>query len=234
MFNQDLAWQEVEKYLNLDIFGKKIVCPYFTNHIGLTFMEAMRDGGLDLDTARKVIKNFNERNYNLGWWRGKGSPEQIADATIKIAEREKLDLSKGSVEIIREFMLEHGLGVDCSGFVYNVLSFAGVKIEKEVFKASAHTFGDGVSQIIDFKQAKSGDIILIKNKEFKYTHIALILEKNGLKIVQSTAMKHPVGIFVNELDIAQEVPKFGFETELGTDWELLWQEQRLEFRRLSN
>lgn len=231
MFNPDLAWEEVNKYLNLDIYGKKIVCPYFTNHIGKAFMDSMRDGGLTLEIARNVIKNFNDRKYPLAWWRGKGTPEQIVEATIKIAEIEKVNLTNASAEAIREFMLLHGLGVDCSGMVYNVLSTAGLSFDLLVNKASAATF-EPISKLIDFKEVASGDIILIKNKELKYSHVALVLMNSGLRIVQSTSMTPPAGIFVNDLKTLGKEPVFGFKSEIGTDWGELWQENRLEFRRL--
>ena len=228
------AWEEVNKYLNLEIEGKRIVCPYFTNHIGKAFLDAMHDGGLDPETTGRIIKLYNERKYPLGWWRGKGTPEQIIEATLDIAKMEKTDLTKGGAEAIREFMMLHGMGIDCSGFVYNVLSFAGVKFELDVFKAGAFSFAEKISQIIDYKEVKSGDLILIKNKEGEYTHVVLVLadENNKLKIVQSTSTKYPMGVFVDDLDILADKPRFGFVPELGTDWNVLWDEGRLEFRRL--
>jgi len=235
MFDQELAWEQVNKYLNLEIGGKKIVCPYFTNHIGKAFLDALHDGGVELETARRVIKNFNERKYPLAWWRGKGTPEQIVEATQEIAKLENVNLEKASAQVVREFMLHQALGVDCSGFVYNVLSFAGINFELEVFKAGASTFAGKSSNIIPFANATSGDLVLIKNKDDIYTHVALILsdENNNLKIIQSTSMSYPIGIFVDNLDIHNEVPQFSFVSELGTDWETLWSEGRLEFRRLA-
>lgn len=242
MFNLDLAWGEVNKYLNLEIYGKKIVCPYFTNNIGKAFMDAMQEGGVDLEVSGEVMKHFNAHKYALAWWRGKGNPEEIATATMEIAKLERVNLEKASGGMIREFMLQHGLGVDCSGMVYNILSYAGINLDKILdfknperkgkFRAAAFTFAGRASQIIDFREVKSGDLILIINKSGHYSHVALILEKQGWQIVQSTAMRYSMGVFVDKLDISGKQPVFEFESELGTDWLVLWQEGRLEFRRL--
>lgn len=238
-----LARGVVDKYFGLDFFGKRIVCPYYTNHVGKVFMDAMWDGGLEVNKARQVMSNFNGQKYPYGWWRGKGSPEQIVKAVLDIAALEGADLSRGSVESIREFMLMHGLGVDCSGFVYNVLTRSGLDLDavldfkdadkRGVFKAGAFTFAGKASELVGFSALSDLDLILIKNRQGKYSHVALIL-KNGkeLEVYQSTSTIYPAGVRVDKLYIEKSGPRFEFKPELGTDWGKLWQEGRLEFRRL--
>lgn len=52
---------------------------------------------------------------------GKGTPEEIADEAQLAAFREHLDLAALSPEMRKKFLVEHKLGIDCSGFAYHIL-----------------------------------------------------------------------------------------------------------------
>jgi hypothetical protein len=222
------AWERVDRYLNLQIGGKKIVCPYFTNHAGFYFIQAMREAGLDLETGMKVMKVYNSNRLPYGWFRGKGTPEQIEEAAVEIAGMEEINLDKATAAGIVEFLRVYGLGVDCSGFVYNVLTGAGIKFELEVFKAGAFTFAGKASEQITDNELQSTDLILIKKISGEYSHVALVLEKEGeLWICQSTSTASPAGVVVSKY-------AEGFRSEMGTDWEELRRSGRLELRRLCN
>lgn len=239
----DLVKIEIAKYFALVLGENRIVCPYYTNHVGKIFMDAMWDGGLEEDKMRGVMSNFNGQKYPYGWWRGKGKPDQIVKAAYDIAFLEGLNLGRSHPDAIREFMLMHGLGIDCSGFVYNILTAADINLDeilhfedpekRGVFKAGAFTFAGKASELVEVSALSDLDLILIKNWQGKYSHVALIL-KNGkeLEIYQSTSTIYPAGVRVDKLSIDKSGPRFEFKPELGTDWGELWLEKRLEFRRL--
>lgn len=214
--------------MNLEIGGKKIACPYFTNHVGMSFIKAMKMAGIEEAVRRKIMTVYNSNQLPYGWFRGKGTPEQIEAAAAGIAGMEEIDLEKATTAGIREFMGVYGLGVDCSGFVYNILTGAGVKLEREVFKAGAFTFAGKASTQITVEELQSTDLILIKKANGEYSHVALVLEKGGeLWICQSTSTASPAGVTVSKYAV-------GFRPDLGTDWEDLKRSGRLELRRLCN
>ncbi|MBI4992910.1 MAG: hypothetical protein HZC26_02130 [Candidatus Magasanikbacteria bacterium] len=91
------ALQIIKNYLLLPFSEKKISCPYFNN-------------------KRSRVRGA------LGVLIGKGTPEEIADEAGLIALREKVDLKNLNDEQTKKILVEHNLGVDCSGLIYHVLN----------------------------------------------------------------------------------------------------------------
>lgn len=85
----------VDKYFNLQINGKKIPAPYFRN------VKRVRAG------LRVLV--------------GKGTPEEIEEETLIYAKLRKKEINDLTAQEIREFMLEEGIGIDCSGFVSHLV-----------------------------------------------------------------------------------------------------------------
>jgi len=90
------TFQVINNYLKLKIENKKIPCPYFNNK-----RNKVRAG------LRVLI--------------GKGSSEEIIEEIKLIAMREKIDLEKLSEDELKKFLVEHNIGIDCSGLVYYIL-----------------------------------------------------------------------------------------------------------------
>ncbi len=80
----------IEEYTGLNIGGKRLVAPYFMNTPG-------RKG-------RRVSV-------------GKGKAKELERETMRLAKKHNFDLASASAEQIRDFMVSHQLGIDCSGFV---------------------------------------------------------------------------------------------------------------------
>lgn len=53
---------------------------------------------------------------------GKGTPEEIYEETMIYSKLRGVNLSKMSAMETRKFMMEQGIGIDCSGFVSHVLN----------------------------------------------------------------------------------------------------------------
>ena len=87
----------IAAYESLSIGGKTIRCPYFNN----------KKSG-----SRAALRATV----------GKGTPEDIAQEAQIIALREKKDLAQMDEQAIRAFLVDHNLGIECSGFVFHVLS----------------------------------------------------------------------------------------------------------------
>jgi len=93
--DKNLLKKIIERYMNLNIGGKNVRCPYFIN------------------TYRKK---------DLRVMVGKGDPDEI-ETEIKLwAKIKNFNLNCKDISQIREFMINIGIGIDCSGFVVHVLN----------------------------------------------------------------------------------------------------------------
>lgn len=87
----------IESFKKISVGGKHIPCPYFNNK----------------KTALRAALKVNV---------GKGSVQEIEEEVEIIALKEKVDLTKLSEKDLTKFVVEHNLGIDCSGFVYYLLT----------------------------------------------------------------------------------------------------------------
>lgn len=87
--------EAIERYKNLNLGGKHVVCPY---HI-----------------------NPKTQRANLRVLAGKGNPEEIELETSIYAKLGGLDLENMSSQDIRKFMSKRHIGIDCSGYVVHLL-----------------------------------------------------------------------------------------------------------------
>ncbi len=85
----------IEQYLSLPV-GEGSQTPYFNN-------------------KRKKIR------AGLRALVGKGRPEEIAEEAEMFSIRERSGVKKMSSVEVKKFLVDHNLGIDCSGFAYHVL-----------------------------------------------------------------------------------------------------------------
>ena len=91
--------QFMENFTALPIAGKKVPIPYWRNRF--------------YANGRRIQGPFG----------GKGTPAEIRRATLKKAEKLGFGLSEMTVSEIRRFMREKKIGLDCSGFAFQILDF---------------------------------------------------------------------------------------------------------------
>lgn len=131
---------------------------------------------------------------------GKGSPQEISDEVKDMALREKNDIKNLSGVSLKKFMVEHNLGIECSGFVFHVLNeeiksrgkgnlasllsfpfstgfIGGIRaklrpIENTDVKTFAH---DQNSKSIQMKDVRIGDIVTMIS-ETKSDHILVVYQ----------------------------------------------------------
>ncbi len=183
----------INDYLNLNIAGKKIRTPYFNNRRNQVH------GGL-----RVLI--------------GKGSPKDIIEEVTILSLREKADIKDLSEKDLQKYLVEHNLGIDCSGLVYHVLD-AELKsrnkgslykhirrpwiknpIRKLIAKlrtvenAGVSTFNSSAnSKEIDLKNIQPGDMIIMMNtgKDHNIHHILLVHEVGDKTIHYTHSFQYP-------------------------------------------
>ncbi len=100
MSNQILKLPEqaqkiIDSYLRMPINNKVIACPYYTN------LKKIRGG--------------------LRVFLGKAPAQEIINEAKFISQKEHLDLSQLSEQELYRFMVEHNLGIDCSGLAVHIL-----------------------------------------------------------------------------------------------------------------
>lgn len=86
----------LDQFLNFQVLGKKVVIPYWMNKL-----------------EKKIYGPFG----------GKGTPEEILKATFAAAKKEKADLEKLDSGEIYLLMKRNRIGLDCSGFAFQILDF---------------------------------------------------------------------------------------------------------------
>jgi phosphoribosylformylglycinamidine (FGAM) synthase PurS component len=196
-------YQFADEYINLEIEGKIINIPYSISKEGIK-----RAIG-ELSSA-----GVTDRFANYG---GKGTPKQIKELIFITAQKEHFSLKKATVEEITEFLLHHGIGVDCSGFVYNVLDqylkkekhksldtlvlrYSGIagKLERfilqknRVRRSSAVTLTNELNtiKIKKVKDIKPGDMIRFTHSDWKGKHIGIIVAINEKLIVYAMSSQY--------------------------------------------
>ena len=169
----DAAKEAVNQYLQMELVGKRFSCPYFMN-------KRKQRGGL-----RVMI--------------GKGSPEEITSEVKIMAHLKNFDLNNASPDQIRKFMLERDIGIDCSGFVAQVLN-AWLESDHKGKLMQYLKFSDGslVSRlrrtlrqvenigaesltseanctiVTNLNDIRPGDLVRLKGKEKNSHHVLLI------------------------------------------------------------
>ncbi len=166
---------------------------------------------------------------------------------LHISEQVGISLKNATSYGIEEFMKLYGLGVDCSGFVFNTLSFAFEKsgLRKEfmdslawpnpekqgVNYAGAFTFASEMICKISPNELRPLDLVLIKGKT-DYNHIAMIVEVEGkLMLAQSNLDSIPNGVSLSEVVLQDSGPNFSYKPQIATDWNTYIKKGIIEFRR---
>ncbi|MBT4121137.1 MAG: hypothetical protein HOA57_03460 [Candidatus Magasanikbacteria bacterium] len=176
------ALQVIENYRNLSIGKNKILCPYFNNR---------RSG---VRGALRVLI-------------GKGSPKDIEEETLLFALREKVDLDNLNSEKSKKFLVDHNLGIDCSGFIYHILDAELGNLKKHlkhpwiknplrkliaklriVENTGVSTFNNDVNTAkVKLSEVKPGDLIIMMNTGLKNDlhHILIVHEVSENQIKYS-------------------------------------------------
>lgn len=106
---------------------------------------------------------------------GKGNCRQIATETIRLAQKQKIDLTQLNNQEFYNFQKKNHIGIDCSGLACQLLNFY-FNSELNPRKTSANMLtSDPISKEISLKDIKTGDLIRQKNGH----HVLFIIKKQG-------------------------------------------------------
>lgn len=167
--------KQIDRYFNLDIGGKKIAAPYF--------------------------RNSKMQTASLKVMAGKGDPDEIELETTIWAKVKGFDLFAATPDEIRKFMLKMHIGIECSGFVSNVLDkylfstrkkhlINYLQFTDQSFRArlrrflrpieniNANTLTSELNckKITNLNDIRPGDLIRSKGKQSNSHHVGLITD----------------------------------------------------------
>ena len=121
------ALQVIAAYQNIKIDGVAIKAPYYINRIEPIYRETMHRAGVNNRLIDKTIEIIRSGKTPIGRIGGKELPEEITQSVQRLSTyllELGVVLSECNPHIICEYMKMFHIGVDCSGFVYNVLAGA--------------------------------------------------------------------------------------------------------------
>ncbi|MEP7103676.1 MAG: amidase domain-containing protein [Candidatus Dojkabacteria bacterium] len=90
----EIGYKTIDSYINLDLGGKKIVTPYYIN---------------------------SKKGKDLRAMVGKGTPEEIVMEARILEKIKGVSFDQMSEKEVKQFLIDRGIGIDCSGFVVQVL-----------------------------------------------------------------------------------------------------------------
>jgi len=213
--NQSLV-ELAEKYQHITYRDVCVPVPYFINTAEQIYKQAMKDVGIEGEAINKVIQLIKGGKTPLGSGGGKGSPEEITqDLTRLMHYLSDQGYHPTKPVHVRGWMTEMHIGLDCAGYVYNILDLIeksqGVEILKalawvnpeDIKRSHAGAFiydSENLEEIRDYGNLKPLDIIITKD----HTHVGIFAEyqnelcltdcsmgKNGItfsKIVRNSAV----------------------------------------------
>lgn len=169
----------LDQFFALEIIpGKKVRIPYWRN------------------------KFFKSRGRIQGSFGGKGTPAQIKQATLKKARQTRIDLNKMTPFQIRSFMRQKRIGLDCSGFAFQVLNFLkpgfykGLKKARGIspnpirrFNTKVLTSDQNSQPVKKTKNIKVGDLIPVSFSNGKIDHVLIVVETSGKEIIYAHSSK---------------------------------------------
>ncbi len=197
-------YELANEYINFRIGFKKINVPYAISSY------AIKKYGIGSNIQAATTGKFE--NYS-----GKGTPNQIRKALINAAKKENFNLDKATSKDIYKFMESHGIGIDCSGFVYNILNTYLIKkenksldniilrykgvlgyferfllVKNRVRRSSANTLTNDLNtiKINKVKDIELADIIRLTHSDWKGKHIAIIVDVNKKYITYAMSSEY--------------------------------------------
>lgn len=196
----NLFYKLAKEYIDFEVMGKKVVMPYCI-----------------VDVPYDRSKHPMGRTDKFHNYAGKGTPQQIYKVLIKTAKRKTFNLQRAKPEEITQFMIDNGIGIDCSGFVYNILNaylqqekhtslakyiyrYPGILGKLENFllrknrirRSSATTLTSELNtiKIEKTKDIRPGDMIRLTHADWPGKHIAIIVEVHDDYIIYAMASEY--------------------------------------------
>jgi hypothetical protein len=154
---------------------------------------------LGLPYSKNILKNGKIiKEQFLG---GKGNCRQIATETIRLAQKQNLDLTKSTNQEFYNFQKKNHLGIDCSGLAVQLLNFYfGTELNPRKLSANMLTSAPISKEIIDQNNLKTGDLVRQKDGH----HVLFIVEKQDNIITYVDSSREGRGVKYGTADLTDK------------------------------
>lgn len=157
---------------------------------------------------------------------GKGTPVEIKRITLKKAKQANLDLKSLSSSQIRLFMKQKRIGLDCSGFAFQILNFLKpnffTKLKKAPgrslnpirrFNAQSLTSRENTQRVKRVKDIKVGDLIPVSSNDQNIDHVMVVVEigKKAIIYAHSSSQTKITGPHLGRIIVTD--PTLGLEKQ---------------------
>lgn len=233
-----IALELTDSYQNIKYGDLVVPVPYFINIAEQEYKKAMLDIGLTKEEIKKITEYVKAGKTALGAYGGKGSPEELdEDVSRLVEELKEMRFVPKTEDHLRDWMKQMHIGLDCSGYVYNVFKKIEEMLDIEILSefvwaepetkkpthAGVFIFdSDNLETINDFN-LKSLDILIFDD----YSHVGIVLEvESDLKLVDCSMGND--GIFFHDLDTSGE----NISVSGSTEWERYMKDKRVKVKRI--
>ena len=176
----------IDHYFNISLGKHTIPCPYFNNK-----KMKVRAG------LRVAV--------------GKGSVTEIEEELSLVALREKVDLSALNKKEITQFATDHNIGIECSGFVYYVLSeelkaTKNTSLKKHIRPLSKNPLRRTLASLRPAENTNVATLISDKNtKDILLKEV----QAGDLILMMGTGEKHDLNhvLLISKVEYKNNVPK---------------------------
>lgn len=238
--NQNLI-ELAEKYQHIIYADIEMAVPYFINTAEQVYKRAMKEVGIEDEMMNKVVQLIMSGKTPLGSGGGKGSPEEITQDLARLMQylNEQGYHPKKPVSI-RRWMTEMHIGLDCSGYIYNIFNsiekIQGENIlnklawidteDRKRSHAGAFIFdSENLEKIEDFKNLRPLDILIFRG----HTHVGILAEyQSNLCITDCSMGKN--GITFSKLCSTED----GLTIDGSESWTEMLKNHEIVIRRLSS
>ncbi len=193
----DIISKQLQRYLKLylemDIMGKIINCPYWSNKIK------------------------NNQVLLRGFLNGKGNPEKIKEKLIERIKKSNIASEMLSIKFINKFAKRERIGIDCSGLAYRLLDkLVKLHYRNCSFSSLDNIFKQGINKvnadllcqfpysikIEHLKDIQIGDLIRMMGGG----HVAVIvsIEKDQIAYIHSSHLSEIQGVHLSKIIIIDQ------------------------------
>jgi len=154
---------------------------------------------IGLPYSKNILKNGKIiKEQFLG---GKGNSIQIATETIRLAQKQNLDLTKLTNQEFYNFQKKNHLGIDCSGLAVQLLNFYfGTELNPRKISANMLTSAPISKEITDQNDLQTGDLVRQKDGH----HVLFIVEKQGNIITYIDSSREGRGVKYGTADLTNK------------------------------
>lgn len=237
--------ERIQDYLNLNIYGVTLPALYHINYVENQIKSFLSEIGVEKSKIEEFHKRFKNKETEYGWGLGKSSPEELEQNTTELLDLYELNQEELSEEGVENIMRLHGIGIDCSGFVYQVLKYTFEELgQMEEFKQSlawedrdeSATNADvellsRSSFEINLYELQPADLVIIQTEENNHCGI-IFRQEEQLKLAQVSLFIDNAQVSISSLNIEDGRPLFNFKKNVGTDWISMFESGDLKFKRL--